>query len=105
MEGRSIIPLMRGEKLSPEPAFSMYFEKNRSRGHQITKGTIAVWDGDYKLIHYLEEGTSLLFNLEHDPEERDNLIDRETEVGQRLMTLIQVNLREANERIRSQGRW
>ncbi len=99
MEGRSLVPLMKGEMLSPRPAFSMNFEKNPSRGHQITKGTIAVWEGDYKLIHYLEEKKSLLFNLKQDPDELNNLFDREAEVGQRLLALIQDNLKKANEKI------
>ncbi len=99
MEGRSIVSLMRGEKLQSKPAFSMNFETNPSRGHQITKGTIAVWEGDYKQIHYLEEKKSLLFNLKDDPGELNNLFDKESEVGQRLLTLIQDNLKKANERI------
>jgi arylsulfatase A-like enzyme len=94
---------MRGEALQPKPAFSMWFRHNRSRGHQITKGTIAVWEGDYKMIHYLQEGKSLLFNLKNDPEEMDNLIDRETEIGKHLLDLIKTNLQKANQRISSQS--
>jgi arylsulfatase A-like enzyme len=99
MEGRSLVPLMRGKRLPSRSAFSMNFKKNHSRGHQITKGTIAVWKGDYKLIHYLEEKKSLLFNLKEDPDELKNLFNKEPEVGQRLLTLIQDNLKKANERI------
>jgi arylsulfatase A-like enzyme len=102
MEGRSLVPLIRGEELSPKPAFSMYLEKNRSRGHQITRGTIAVWEGDYKLIHYLEEGKSLLFNLKQDPEELNNLINKEPEIAKHLLELIETNLAKANEKIRLQ---
>jgi uncharacterized sulfatase len=99
MEGRSLVPLLKGEMLSPQPAFSMNFEKNPSREHQITKGTVAVWEGDYKLIHYLEEKKSLLFNLKQDPDELNNLFDKEAEVGQRLLALIKDNLKKANEKI------
>ena len=99
MEGRSLVPLMRGKRLLSRPAFSMNFEKNPSRGHQITKGTIAVWEGDYKLIHYLEEKKSLLFNLKKDPRELNNLFDKEPEIGKHLLSLIQDNLKKANERI------
>jgi arylsulfatase A-like enzyme len=99
MEGRSLVPLMRGKRLLSRPAFSMNFEKNPSRGHQITKGTIAVWEGDYKLIHYLEEKESLLFNLKKDSNELNNLFDREPEIGKHLLSLIHENLKKANERI------
>ncbi len=79
----------------------MNFEENRSRGNQIINGSIAVWEGDYKLIHYLEKNEYLLFNVKQDPQEMDNLIDREPEVGQRLLSLIKSNLEMANERIRT----
>lgn len=99
MEGRSLIPLLRGEHLPLHPAFSMNFEGNPSLGHQITKGTIAVWEGDYKLIHYMSDNKSLLFDLKDDPEELNNLFSKEPEISQHLLTSIKDNLRRANERM------
>ncbi len=99
MEGRSLVPLMRGGNLPSRPAFSMNFARNLSQGNQITKGTIAVWEDNYKLIHYLEKNKSLLFNLEKDPDELNNLFEKEPEAGQRLLSLIQDNLERANRRI------
>ena len=100
MEGRSFVPLMRGDTFPGRPAFSMNFEGNRSRGHEITTGTIAVWEGDYKLIHYLENRESLLFNLNQDPEEMSNLFNKEIEVAQNMFELIKDNLETANEKIK-----
>ncbi len=99
MEGRSLVPLLRGETLPPVPLFSMNFQRNPSRSHVITRGTIAVWEGNYKLIHYLEEDRSMLFNLKHDPDELDNLFNKETETGQRLLSLLKDNLKRANKRM------
>lgn len=99
MEGRSLVPLMRGESLPSKPAFSMVLDRNPSLGHIITRGTIAVWEGDYKLIHYLDKNRSLLFNLKDDPDELNDLFDREPETGRRLLALIKDNLKKANERI------
>lgn len=99
MEGRSLMPLLQGAQLPSKPAFSMNLIKNPGRGHQITKGTISVWEGDYKLIHYLDEKRSLLFNLNEDPDEIQNLINEKPLIGQNLLSLIQHNLKEANERI------
>jgi arylsulfatase A-like enzyme len=99
MEGQSLVPLIRGRELPNRPAFSMNFEQNPSRGHQITKGSIAVWEGGYKLIHYLEKGESLLFNIKHDSEELINIIDKEYDIGKRLLGYIQNNLNKANEKI------
>lgn len=100
MEGRSLAPLMKGENTPAVPVFSMYFERNPSRGNQkLTKGTIAVWDGEYKLIHYLQRKESLLFNLRNDPAEMKNIFNEEPETGRRLLALIEENLRKANDKI------
>jgi uncharacterized sulfatase len=100
MEGRSLVPLMRGEDLPARPAFSMSLESNFSRGQKISKGTIAVWQGDHKLIHYLDNDKSLLFNLKFDPHELDNLWDKKPEKGQHLLSLIRENLDKANRNLR-----
>jgi len=100
MEGRSLKPLIRREDLPLKPAFSMNYEENSSRISQITKGSVAVWEGNYKLIHYLKNGESLLFNLEQDPDELINIFNKETETGQRLLELIQTNLQNADMAVR-----
>jgi arylsulfatase A-like enzyme len=100
MEGRSLMPLMRGERLSSKPVFSMNFERNKSLD-PITKGIVAVWEGDYKLVYYLEGNRSSLFNLKEDPDELNNLVDEKPEIAKHLLNLIKENLRKANERISS----
>lgn len=99
MEGRSMMPLMYGNKLSNRPIFSMTLTTNHFK-EKITKGSIAVWDGDYKLIHSYNDKKSLLFNLREDPEELDNRFKLEPEVGKRLLTLIEENLMIANEKFK-----
>jgi arylsulfatase A-like enzyme len=99
MEGRSIVPLLRGSTIPSKPVLSMNLETNPSNGHQITSGTIAVWEGDYKLIHYIEKKESLLFNLKQDPDELNNLFENEHVIGQRLLSIIQDNLEKANDKI------
>ncbi len=98
MEGYSLLPLLRGDRVKTKPAFSMILEKNE-QGHSIKKGTIAIWEGDYKLIHNLEKGESFLFNIKKDPDELNNLFDKEKEKGKHLVELIQENLNKANETI------
>ena len=100
MEGRSLVPIIRGEKYLPRPVFSMSLYRNTLSKNEINKGTIAVREGDYKLIHYIVDNKSLLFNLKQDPDELDNLFDKEPEISHRLMTTIQEELRLANARIR-----
>jgi hypothetical protein len=90
---------MRGEQLQPRPAFSMSFQGNES-GKQLTTGAIAVWEGDYKLIHNISSGNSTLFHLKDDPDEMDNIYTEEPEIGQRLLSYIEENLQKVNEKIR-----
>ncbi len=99
MEGRSLAPLIRGETLPPQPLFSMSLQTNPALGELITKGSIAVWEGDYKLVHLLDDGKSILYNLKNDPDELNNLFEKEPEAGQRLLTILLDNLALANERI------
>lgn len=91
MDGHSLGPLLQGKQLDPKPVFSMSMEEVRDRG-EISKGIFAVWEGDYKLIHYITSKETLLFNLNDDPHELNNLFASEFAVGQRLLSIIQDNL-------------
>jgi arylsulfatase A-like enzyme len=104
MEGRSLVPLLRGQKVPSKNVYSMSFQKNPSTGEKINRGTIAVWEGDYKLIHYLEDNKSLLFDLHKDPDELNNVYDEKPEIAQHLLFLIQKNLDKSAEKIRMESR-
>ncbi len=99
MEGRSLYPIIKGDALEPRLVFSMQLIKNRAFGHPIRNGTIAVWDRDFKLIHYLEKGETLLFNIQTDPDESQDLSQENPEIRERLMKIISANLSEANAKI------
>ena len=101
MEGRSLTPLTANKKIPEYPVFSMNFQRNRSLGHQIVRGSVAVWEGDYKLIHFIEKNESLLFNLKQDPDELNNLFDKEPGKGLRLLALIKDSLKKANDKIKA----
>ncbi len=106
MEGRSLLTLIKGKPLEPRPVFSMKLQTNRLFGYPITNGTIAVWDGDYKLIYYLSETRSeedkkrLLFDMRSDPGETQDLSQQKTEITQKLMRLINDNLFRVNAKIK-----
>ena len=61
------------------------------------KDIFAVWDGDYKLIHDLDKKTSDLFNLKNDPDEQNDLLEKEPVIGQRLISIIMDNINKANQ--------
>lgn len=98
MEGRSLVPLLRDKELPPEKALSMVLESTPRR-HRIKEGTFAVWDGDFKLIHYLKDNKSMLFNLKEDPGELNNLYDREPEISEHLLAYIKTSLKKVNEKM------
>lgn len=101
MEGRSLVPLLRGDKLPSRPVFSMDLIEVPVAA-QINTGTVAVWEGDYKLIHYIQKDKSLLFNLKEDLSELNDLYEKEPEVSRRLLDLILNNLGKANEKIKGE---
>ena len=99
MEGRSLLPLTDGRTFEQRPVFSMQLNKNPSFGQPIQKGTVALWEADYKLIYYLGKKEVLLFNLKDDPGESTNLKDEKPDVTQRLLDVIKKNISQANKRI------
>jgi len=96
MEGESFLTVMRGGTPSTRFKFSMWFEKNRSLNHPITTGTVAIFEGDFKLIHYIKENRSELYNLSVDPKEEHDLIDEETQVAQWLKSTILERIQQIN---------
>ncbi|MBI5664201.1 MAG: sulfatase [Nitrospirae bacterium] len=96
MEGRSLVPFLRGEKLEARPVYSMSLDSNPSNS-RITKGSVAIWEGNYKLVYYIDKDEKLLFNLEQDPAELNNLYDKEHETGQRLLNIIRDNIETVNK--------
>ena len=98
LEGRSLMPLIHGNFFPQSPAFAMHLQ--RSQSHQIAHGFISVYEGDYKLIYYIDENRSLLFNLKEDPDEMNNLFLKEPETGRRLLAFLKDHLKKANERIK-----
>lgn len=102
MEGRSLVPLLEGKSLEPRPLFTMQLEHSRLIGNsQFNKFSVAVWDGDYKLIYFpgWKNKETLLFNLKSDPDEEKNIYHERPEVALKLMKLIEDNLLIAKKRI------
>ncbi len=93
MEGRSLVPLMRGMDIPPKPVISMSLQKSRIND-PIKKGLIAAWEGNYKLIYDIESKKSLLFDLNQDPNELNNLFEDDPESGRRLLNLIKADLKD-----------
>lgn len=102
MEGRSLLPLIEGRPRDSYPVYSMYLQKN-STFAPITNGTIAVREGDLKLIYYLEDRRTMLFNTESDPDELLDLSQEKPEITKRLVKLIEENLARINNQMKQAG--
>ena len=92
IEGRSLLPLIKGNKIEARPIFSMQLDKNKVFEKSITKGTIAILDGNFKLVYYLDTKNTLLFNIYADPEETHNIAEEKPEISHRLLAIIQKEL-------------
>jgi arylsulfatase A-like enzyme len=80
IDGQSIVPLLRGETLEREPLFLDY----PHYGNQGGAPAAAVRDGRWKLIHWYEDHSVELFDVEADPSETTNLAGKHPDVVRRL---------------------
>jgi len=69
LDGRSLVPLLRGEAIEPRPLFWHYPHYGNQGGSPA--GAIRV--GDWKLIEWYEDGRRELFNIGNDLGERRDL--------------------------------
>jgi len=73
MQGRSLVPLLRGES----PAGwrqTVYYRYYHSPGHHHTAAHYGVRTQTHKLIYYWEKDAYELFDLRKDPSEQNNLL-------------------------------
>ncbi len=80
--------------------------KTNSKFAPLTKGSIAFYQGPYKLTSYRgyqevpAEGLYELYNLENDPEERENLIATDTATAAEMQAQLEQKLEEVNRPFR-----
>ena len=84
VDGRSLLPLLRGNKMPERPLFWHYPHYSDQGG----KPAGAVRLGDWKLIEFYEDGWLELFNLAADPGEQRNLVRRERAKAKMLHNLL-----------------
>jgi len=84
VDGRSLLPLLRGNKM-PERSLFWHYPHYSDQGG---KPAGAVRLGDWKLIEFYEDGWLELFNLAADPGEQRNLVRRERAKAKMLHNLL-----------------
>ena len=81
MQGRSLVPLLRGE--SPADwRTSFYYRYYHDPGHHHTAAHYGVRTATHKLIYYWKKNAYELFDLTQDPTEQHNLLFSEAEAKQ-----------------------
>jgi arylsulfatase A-like enzyme len=85
-DGKSLTPLLKGEKEIDREAIFWHFPHYSNHGMQSPGG--AVRSGDYKLLEYYENNTVQLFNLKDDIEEQHDLSTSEPEKVKGLQDML-----------------
>jgi arylsulfatase A-like enzyme len=95
IDGVSLVPLLRGGTVPPRPLFWHY----PHYGNQGGEPSSIVRDGDWKLIHYWEDGRNELYHLTGDIGEQQDRAASEAERTARLWATLQDWLKETGARI------
>jgi len=74
MHGRSLVPILRGEKPAKWRT-SAYYRYYHDPGHHNTRAHYGVRTATHKLIHYWKKDAWEMFDLVKDPTEQRNLIN------------------------------
>jgi arylsulfatase A-like enzyme len=90
IDGRSLLPVLEGKQSKNKRRLLFHYPHYTSN----TSPYSTIIDGDYKLIHFYNEeaGAYLLFDLNKDPEEQNNLSDEKPEVTKQLAQLLEIEL-------------
>lgn len=94
VEGVSLVPVMNGKDIQERPIFWHY----PHYGNQGGEPSSVVRLGEWKLIHYYEDGKEELYNLETDREEANDVAAANPEVREQLSSRLSEYLRSVNAR-------
>ncbi|MFV0592046.1 MAG: sulfatase [Draconibacterium sp.] len=88
VDGVSLLPLLKGDSIAKRPLIWHY----PHYGNQGGEPSSIIREGDWKLIHYYEDGHEELYNLKNDAEESKNLAaefqDKKEVLSQKLFTML-----------------
>lgn len=87
IDGKSLVPLLKGKKMDRGP---LYWHYPHYGGNESGSPASAIRDGDWKLIEFYEplllgkEGSIELYNLNKDISEKRNLAKKEVKIAKKL---------------------
>jgi hypothetical protein len=92
----SLKPALQGHSLPEHYVFSMNLESDRAFD-PISKGTLAIVDGEFKFVSTLSTGQQTLYRYRTDAREEINLIGSEPDVANRMHGALQSQLEKVNQ--------
>jgi len=90
-DGVSLAQLLLGQTHNSRESLFFFYPHYHGSGH---RPAAAVRQGRYKLVHWFEDGTSELYDLEEDLSEKDDLIEKLPEKAVELRASLEQWLRE-----------
>jgi len=94
-DGVSLVPLIRGKTIAKRPLFWHY----PHYGNQGGEPSSIIRDGNWKLIHYYEDGRNELYDLSTDVVEQNNVASQFPDRTQSLHRRLQTWLREVDAKL------
>ncbi|WP_036841274.1 sulfatase [Polaribacter sp. Hel_I_88] len=95
LDGVSLVPLLKGKSLDGRSLFWHYPHYGNQGGEPVS----IIRKGDFKLIHYYEDGRNELYNLVEDPKELNDLVATNTEKAKTLSTELNDYLQSVNAKV------
>jgi arylsulfatase A len=99
LDGVSLVPVLKGDEDFDRGPMVWHYPHYLPR-HHAEPGS-AIRSGDWKLIHYYEDGRQELYNLKNDIGESDNLFGRMPEKVAEMKALLDAMLEEHHAKIPS----
>lgn len=99
VDGVSLVPVLRGGTMPDRPLFWHY----PHYGNQGGEPSSIIRAGDWKLIHYYEDGRNELYHLTSDPIERNNIASVEPEKAEELHRRLKLWLEATDARYPSKN--
>jgi len=108
MQGRSLLPILRGEA-PPDWRTSIYYRYYHDPGHHNTRAHYGIRTATHKLIYYWKKDAYEMFDLANDPTEQRNLLfepndNRRAEIQARFEQL-QAQLHQLQQQYGDDGRY
>lgn len=94
VDGVSLLPLV--TRLAAPEREALFWHYPSETGKWQNRMASAIRKGDYKLIHFYQDGRTELFNLKKDPQEKHNLIDEMPDRARELQRMLDTWKKEVN---------